>query len=83
MNYSNSMIAKENWLIPGRVLLCPKTWKNGSKTRFFEFIEKFDCVPAKIPYLRGFFSRDMGQNVLRQSDFKIFNQPYLRNKSMK
>ena len=72
MNYSNSMIAKENWLMPGRVLLCPKTWKNGSKTRSFEFIEKFDCVPAKIPYLRGFFFQRYGSKCSQAIRFQDF-----------
>ena len=31
----------------------------------------------------NFCSRDMGQNVLSQSDRRIFNQPYLQSKLMK
>ena len=31
------------------------------------------CVPAQIPYLGKFCSWDMGQNVLSQSDCRIFS----------
>ena len=41
------------------------------------------CVPAQIPYLGKFYSWDMSQKVLNQSDCRIFNQPHLQNKSMK
>ena len=66
-----------------------KWTKNGPKTGFFEFIEKFcHYLLLTLPYdeiyficckflhkfhiWENFCSWDMGQNVLRQSDCKIF-----------
>ena len=61
--------------------------KMGQKQGFFELIEKFGnfywicsvmqicficCVPAQILYLENFCSWDIRQNILSQSDCRIF-----------
>ena len=65
-----------------------KWTKNGSKNGFLNFLKNLVinfywicsimkiyitwCVPAQIPYLRNCYSWDSGQNVLSQSDCRIF-----------
>ena len=71
----------------GKTFFCPKNWRNGPKIEFYEFIEKIGSkflrnlfYNENLYYLLcsytnvisgKFFSRDMSQNVLNQSDCRI------------
>ena len=49
---------------------------------FTEFVLEWKYILFAM-FLHNSGSQDMDQNVLSQSDYKSFNQPYLQNKSMK
>ena len=72
----------------GKIFFASKIGKMDQKQGFFNILENFViyfdcicsimkidiicCVPAQIPYLRKFLSLRYGQNVLSQSDCRIF-----------